>query len=247
MVETKLYNVFKRWKETHGYVTLQTGAGKRTDEKSWREHVIGEYKYYYDLEAVCVDRAAFCPKATSAQISIAGCQRNVDSSSDSGDDVELRQANDVPANVRANLDGGGLYSTPPDSRSRLTSDSSTTNQKKTRKRSKLLSNKEGRSGSSASRGSNPKFDVAATKFMNRYGRHGQSQVPETPKSKNIVAAEDAALLSTHFKTCVDNFGSRLLAVWANKDSCIEFKKFLTPDERKQFKQMEQDDLEESHS
>ena len=183
MVETKLYNVFKRWKETHGYVTSQTGAGKRTDEKSWREHVIGEYKYYYDLEAVCVDRAAFCPKATSAQISIAGCQRNVDSSSDSGDDVDVRQSDDIPGNVRANLDGGGLYSTTPDSRSRLTSDSSTTNQKKTRKRSKLLSNKDGRSGSSASRGSNPKFDVAATKFMNRYGRHGHSQVPETPKSK----------------------------------------------------------------
>ena len=83
--------------------------------------------------------------------------------------------------------------------------------------------------------------------MNRYGRHAQSPVPETPKSKNIVAAEDAALLSTHFKTCVDNFGSRLLAVWANKDSCVEFKKFLTPDERKQFKQMEKDDLEELQS
>ena len=147
--------------------------------------------------------------------------------------------------MHANLDGGGLYSTPPDSRSRLTSDPSTTNQKKTRKRSKMSSNKASRSVSSASRGSNPKFDVAATRFMNRYGRHAQSPVPETLKSKNIVAAEDAALLSTHFKTCVDNFGSRLLAVWANKDSCLEFKNFLTPDERKQFKQMEQDALEES--
>ena len=81
--------------------------------------------------------------------------------------------------------------------------------------------------------------------MNSYGYDGQSKVPEEPKSKKIVAAQDAVLLSTHFKTCVDNFGSRLLAVWTNKELCVEFKNFLTPDERKQFKQMEQDALEDS--
>ena len=81
--------------------------------------------------------------------------------------------------------------------------------------------------------------------MNRYGASAQSMVPELPKSKTVVAAQDAALLSTHFKTCVDYFGSQLLAVWANKESCVEFKKCLTPDERKQFKQMEQDALNDA--
>ena len=81
--------------------------------------------------------------------------------------------------------------------------------------------------------------------MNRYGANAQSKVPEQPKSKTVVAAQDAALLSTHFKTCVDNFGSRLLAVWANKESCVKIKNFLTPNERNQFKQMEQDALEDA--
>ena len=141
-----------------------------------------------------VDRAAFCPKATRAQISVVGCQPNEDPSSDSGDDDDVSKSDNIPGNMRSNLDGGGLYRTPPDSRSRVTSDSSTTNQKKTRKRSKTSLNKASRSVSSASRGSNAVFDVAATKFMNRYGHHAQSKVPEEPKSKNIVAAEDATFV-----------------------------------------------------
>ena len=122
-----------------------------------------------------VDRAAFCPKATRAQISVVGCQPNEDPSSDSGDDDDVSKSDNIPGNMRSNLDGGGLYRTPPDSRSRVTSDSSTTNRKKTRKRSKTSLNKASRSVSSASRGSNAVFDVAATKFINRYGRHAQSR------------------------------------------------------------------------
>ena len=100
-------------------------------------------KYYCDLETVCGDLTAFCPKATSARISVGGYQPNDDHSSDLGDDDDVSKSyiDNVPGNVRANLDGGGLYSTPPDSRSRLTSDTSTTNQNKTRKRSKTSSNK----------------------------------------------------------------------------------------------------------
>ena len=48
--------------------------------------------------------------------------------------------------------------------------------------------------------------------MNRcYGTRAQTTVPEEPKSKTVVVAEDAVLLLTNFKTCVDNFGSRALA------------------------------------
>ena len=65
-------------------------------------------------------------------------------------------------------------------------------------------------------------------------------VPEEPKSKTVVAAEDAAALSTHFKTCVDNFVSRVLAAWPCKDVCEHFLKLLTPAERKELKQMELD-------
>ena len=82
--------------------------------------------------------------------------------------------------------------------------------------------------------------------MNRcYGASAQTTVPEEDKSKTVVAAEDDALLSTHFKTCVDNFGSQVLAAWASKELCVQFKNFLTSDERKEFKQIEQDALNDA--
>ena len=82
----------------------------------------------------------------------------------------------------------------------------------------------------------------ATHYMNR--QFGQPATSTEQKSKTVAAAEDAAMVSTHFKTCVDNFGSRVLAVWLCKDSCAEFVKFLTPAERKELRQMEIDDEEE---
>ena len=81
MVEAKLFHVFKRWKETHNYVNSETGAGLRGDEQSWRDVIVARFKYYYDLETVCGDRAAFCPKTTSARISVGGYKPNDDPSS----------------------------------------------------------------------------------------------------------------------------------------------------------------------
>ena len=69
MVEAKLFRVFQLWKASHNYVNSGTGAGVRgnnTDDQTWWDVVVGRFKYYYDLETVCVDRAEFCPKATSA-------------------------------------------------------------------------------------------------------------------------------------------------------------------------------------
>ena len=42
------------------------------------------------------------------------------------------------------------------------------------------------------------------------------------------------------KTCVDNFGSLVLAAWSCKDSCKQFLRFLMSAERKELKQMEID-------
>ena len=114
------------------------------DEKTWRDVVMKIFKYYDDLEGVCGDRTAYRPKATSAEITVTGYAPNTDSqSSDSnGDSNDSKEAsnNDVPGNVQANLDADGLSSTPPDIRSRLTSNTLTTNAKKTRKWSKTSSN-----------------------------------------------------------------------------------------------------------
>ena len=103
-----------------------------------------KFKYYYDLEGVCGDRAAYCSKATSAQITVTGYPPNDDrhSSDSKEDDDDSKEAfhDEVPGNVRMNIDADGLYSTPPDIRSRLTSNTLTTNAKKTRKWSKTSSN-----------------------------------------------------------------------------------------------------------
>ena len=37
--------------------------GKDLDEQTWWDAVTNRFKYYYDLETVCVDRAVFFPKA----------------------------------------------------------------------------------------------------------------------------------------------------------------------------------------
>ena len=58
----------------------------------------------------------------------------------------------------------------------------------------------------------------------RYMASGHTSVADAPKLKTVVAEEDAAALSKHFKTCVDNFGSRMLAAWSCKDLCEEFLK-----------------------
>ena len=116
----------------------EIGAGVRgedMDEQIWWDVVTNRSRYYYDLEAVCVDRAAFYPKATSTQISATGYQRNDEHSSDLGDDDDDSKAflDDVPGNVCTILNGGGLHSTAPDSRSGLTSDMLTMNADKTHK------------------------------------------------------------------------------------------------------------------
>ena len=80
--------------------------------------------------------------------------------------------------------------------------------------------------------------------MNR--RHmgsGHTYIADEPKSKMVVAAEDAAALSTRLETCVDNFGSRVLAAWSRKDFCEHFLKCLTPAERKELKQMKIDEAD----
>ena len=87
-------------------------------------------KYYYDLEGVCGDRAAYRPKATSAGITSAGYTPNEDipSSNSNGDNEDGKEAIDdnVPGDIRANLDANGLYSTPTYSRSRPMSNTLTT-------------------------------------------------------------------------------------------------------------------------
>ena len=95
MVEAKPFRVFQLLKETHNYVNLETGAGvcdNNMDEQTWRDVVVGRFKYYYDLETMCVDRAAFCPKATSARISVGGYQPNDDPSSNSRDNDDISKS-----------------------------------------------------------------------------------------------------------------------------------------------------------
>ena len=60
-------------------------------------------------------------------------------------------------------------------------------------------------------------------------KHKQEPCPE----------EQAAKMSLHFKTCVDNFGSRVLAAW----SCSAFIKYLTPSEKKEYHRMQMEDEE----
>ena len=59
-----------------------------------------------------------------------------------------------------------------------------------------------------------------------YMGSGHTSVADEPKLTTVMAAKDAAVLSTYAKTCVDNFGSHVLAAWSCKDSCEQFLKFL---------------------
>ena len=85
MVEAKLFCVFQLWKDTHNLINSETGTGvcvHDMDEQTWLDVIVGRFKYYYDLETVCVDRAALSSKATRTQISVTGYQPNDDHSSD---------------------------------------------------------------------------------------------------------------------------------------------------------------------
>ena len=61
----------------------------------------------------------------------------------------------------------------------------------------------------------------------------QSVAPVLTKSKCVCPAEKAAVMSQYFQTCVDNFGSRVLAAW----SCDEFVKYLTPSKERELLKM----------
>ena len=93
------------------------------------------FEYYYDLEDVCSDRAAYRPKATSAGITTTGYAPNfaVASSESNAHDKDAKEAIDDTA-------ADGVYNTPTD-QSRLTNESSTTAAKKARMHSKHSSNK----------------------------------------------------------------------------------------------------------
>ena len=74
------------------------------------------------------------------------------------------------------------------------------------------SNKKGQKTNTSSSASNASFDAAATQYKSlHYVGRAQTSVADEPKSNTVAAAEDAAALLTHFETCVDNFGSRVLA------------------------------------
>ena len=162
-----------------------------------------KFEYYYDLEEVYLDRAAYVPKATSAGITASGYAQNDDS------DDEEQNSDEVPRDISAILDADGCYNTPTD-RSRLTSDSSNALAKKRRMNLKKSSNKSVRSSNTSSAGTPTKsFDAMATHYTNYW--FGPPAVSIKQKSKIVVAAEDAATVSTRFKTCVDNFGSLILA------------------------------------
>ena len=42
-------------------------CGEDVDEQTWRDVVTNRFKYYYDLETVCVDRAAFFPRTPALE------------------------------------------------------------------------------------------------------------------------------------------------------------------------------------
>jgi hypothetical protein len=227
-------------------VTSETGEGIRAnDDSTWRDKVIENFFYYYDLEDVYLERAAYQPKATSAGITatgFAGSAAATSSNEDSDTDADTGQGA-VPDSVIANLERTGVYTTPT-VRSRLTSESSNTAAtKKGRKTSRNSSNKKGRTSCNAFPFTDGEsFDHMATKYMNNRMRTEYSKAPhDEPKSRIVSAYEDAATQSKHFRTCVDNFGSRVLAAWSCKDSCPGFVKFLTPAERREFKEMQKEE------
>ena len=105
------------------------------------------FEYYYNLEEVSSDRAAYCRKATSAGITAKGYAPNVAVASSKTNarnkDGEEAIDDDVPEDIWAKLDAGGVYNRPTD-QSRLTSNTSTTAAKKTCENSENSSNKTGR-------------------------------------------------------------------------------------------------------
>ena len=143
------------------------------------------FEYYSDLEDVCSNRTAYCPKAMGAGITSTGYAPNVavTSSNLNGDDKDGKEAidKDGPGDIRANLDANNVYNTPTD-RSRLTSDLSTTVTKKTCKSSKNSSNKKGRQTSTSSSATNASFDSAATQYMSRrYVGSAQTTIADEPQ------------------------------------------------------------------
>ena len=90
------------------------------------------------------DHAAYRLKATSAGIMAMGYVPSVAAASSkmTAHDKDGKEAinDNVPGDIRANLDPNGVYNTPTDC-SRLTSNSSTTAAKKACKHSKNSSNK----------------------------------------------------------------------------------------------------------
>ena len=94
------------------------GIRERDDESTWREVVMENFEYYYDLKEVYSDRTAYRPKATSAGITATGYAPSVAVSSsktnaDTADDKEDTNK-DVQWDIQPNLDGDGVYNTPTD-------------------------------------------------------------------------------------------------------------------------------------
>ena len=143
-VEHKIYRIEQKWRAMHKFVTSATGEGIRAeDESTWREKVMNNFCYYYDLEDVYLERAAYQPKATSAGITASGFADDgapmglaVDATATSSTDAvsTTNEQSDtdtdtgggvVPDSVIANLEKTGAYATPT-VRSGLTSKSSNT-------------------------------------------------------------------------------------------------------------------------
>ena len=246
-------------------MTSATGEGIRENstDQSWEDKVKKKNLYYYDLADVFLDRAANKPKATSDQITAAGFSDSDNSSiklsDDDDDDVQVVEdvhapykaleesipqpksnaISSVPTSVVANLEIEGRYATPT-VRSRLTSESASSNtSRKTKKhaaaKKTTTSHKKSKSGNNFA---DEEFNKTAMEYMKRR-MVAQSAAPVQPKSKLVCPAEKAAKMSQYFRTCVDNFGSRVLAAW----SCEDFVKYLTPSEERELLKMKADKKE----
>ena len=73
-VENKIFHIKKKWRETNLFVTSETGKviRKGNNETTWRGVLIQNFQYYYDLEDVYNNRAAYHTKATSNCITVTG-------------------------------------------------------------------------------------------------------------------------------------------------------------------------------
>ena len=119
MVEHKIFCIETKWKETNLFVTSSTGEGicnKSDNERTWREVVTKQCKYYYDLEDVYDNRTAYSLKAMSAGVTSMSYAPIIAaaSSNSNGDDDDGKEGIDgnVSEDIRANLDADGLYNTP---------------------------------------------------------------------------------------------------------------------------------------